>query len=138
MPPWDSPAAELTDFLGEDDDPRVENTTAVIHPATMSPLLVWALRTVTDFAPDILATLHERRRLLQRIPATGNGRVDGPAARQRIRDYFLDLRTTGGPIPTYAGHLAPRLSPTGTRPGDRRPALATTFLAGTLAVDPAG
>jgi hypothetical protein len=33
MPPWDDPSAEITDFLGENDEPRGENTTAVIHRA---------------------------------------------------------------------------------------------------------
>jgi hypothetical protein len=43
------------------------DATAPVHPAVMSPLLVWALRFSEDFAPDILAALAEHQRLRSRI-----------------------------------------------------------------------
>lgn len=47
MPPWEDPGAAIIDFLGDDfSRERGENREVVIHPATMSPLLVWALRMV--------------------------------------------------------------------------------------------
>lgn len=133
MPPWDDPGAELTDFLGENDGGRGENTTEVIHPATMSPLLVWSLRVVTDLAPDILAAIAEHRRLLACIPAS----VAGPA-RDVLERYFADLRETGRPIPVYAGSVADRrakatLARTGHDQG-QRPGVNQTFIAGTLGI----
>ncbi|KOT80907.1 hypothetical protein ADK70_27010 [Streptomyces rimosus subsp. pseudoverticillatus] len=54
MPPWEDPAAVMSDFLGTNDDtPDGENSVAIVHPAVMAPLLVWALRTVLDLSPDI-------------------------------------------------------------------------------------
>lgn len=44
----------MSDFLGTNDDtPDGENNIAIVHPAVMAPLLVWALRTVLDLSPDI-------------------------------------------------------------------------------------
>ena len=49
---------ELRDYLPAEDG-RNENATAPVHPAVMSPLLIWALRFTEDFAADILAALAE-------------------------------------------------------------------------------
>ena len=66
MPPWE--AGGIRDYLPAEDG-RNENATAPIHPAVMSPLLVWALRFTEDFAPDILGALAEQQRLRSRIAA---------------------------------------------------------------------
>lgn len=66
MPPWE--AEGTRDYLPAEDG-RNENATAPVHPAVMSPLLVWALRFTEDFAPDILAALAEQQRLRSRIAA---------------------------------------------------------------------
>ncbi|WP_188197436.1 hypothetical protein [Nonomuraea sp. SYSU D8015] len=50
MPPWE--AGDHSDYLPEAD---AMGTTAPIHPAVMSPPLIWALRFVEDFAEDIIA-----------------------------------------------------------------------------------
>lgn len=131
MPPWDNPVAELSDFLGEDDTSRGENTTAVIHPATMSPLLVWALRTVTDLAPDILAAWRERQRLMANLPAKAKPGRDREAQR-RLHQYFAHLRDTGQSIPVYIG-VAPNLDKGRTDEG-RRSAISPTFIAATLGI----
>lgn len=65
MPPWESTG--LRDYLPADEATN-ENTTPPIHPAVMSPLLIWALRFVEDFADDILAAWEERQRLVRQIP----------------------------------------------------------------------
>jgi hypothetical protein len=85
MPPWDQPGAEPGDFLSAATGTAGENTTIPVHPAVMSPLLVAALRTVTDFAPDILAAWRDARRLFGRIPSapTPGGRADIRACLQR-------------------------------------------------------
>ncbi|WP_339131857.1 hypothetical protein WJM95_23975 [Streptomyces sp. f51] len=141
MPPWDNPEVELTEFLGENDDPpRGENSTEVIHPATMAPLLIWALRMITDIAPGILAAVRERRRLLGNVVRTGQKGNARPTAEARrlIRDYFEELRSTGRPIPTYEGPGAPTIALTrGSRnPKDRFP-IGWTFIAGILGVSAA-
>jgi hypothetical protein len=66
MPPWE--AEGMRDYLPAEDG-RNENATAPIHPAVVSPLLIWALRFTEDFAPDILAALAEQQRLRSRIAA---------------------------------------------------------------------
>ena len=63
MPPWENEGVKH--YLATDTTPN-ENTTAAIHPAVMSPLLIWSLRFL-DFADDIIAAWHEHQRLLTRI-----------------------------------------------------------------------
>ncbi|MFF5755193.1 hypothetical protein ACFY7A_07080 [Streptomyces longwoodensis] len=135
MPPWDDPGAAITDFLGENDEPRGENTTAVIHPATMSPLLVWALRVITDLAPDILAAWRESRRLLANLPPKSERGLKGRAVRQRLREYFDGLRAAGKPVPTHGGYLAPSLAKAATARGATREAMSATFIGGMLGVN---
>ncbi|MGW7278855.1 hypothetical protein ACWGIV_11225 [Streptomyces sp. NPDC054844] len=135
MPPWDDPGAAITDFLGEGDEPRGENTTAVIHPATMSPLLVWALRMVTDLAPDVLAAWRESRRLVANLPPKAERGLKGRAVRQRLREYFGGLRAAGKPVPTYGGYLAPNLAKAAMARGATRDAVSATFIGGMLGVN---
>lgn len=51
MPPWDD--EPFSDFLPVGNG-RSQNTTPIIHPSTMAPLLFWALKFL-DFAPDVVA-----------------------------------------------------------------------------------
>ncbi|MFJ8313488.1 MULTISPECIES: hypothetical protein [unclassified Streptomyces] len=93
----------MYDFLGPDDDPRAggENSTVPVHPAVMSPLLVWAIRTVTDFAPDILAAWRAFKDCSRRLAPD-----PVPAGRDIIRGYLDALRASGQPLPTYVGRRA--------------------------------
>ena len=99
----------------------------------MSPLLVWALRTVTDFAPDILAAWREARRLADRIPRRPNPaeRADIRAYLQRLDDTRSGCRFTGRQTASLArAHQA-------TQPGKTtgvRPLVHNRFVAGTLGV----
>jgi len=101
MPPWHRLGVD--DFL-----PRApatgggENATEAISPATMGPLLIWALRVVDDFADDILAAWAESRRLADaavRTPGT-------PESKARLKHYLQDLVDRGQPVPSRpnAGH----------------------------------
>lgn len=125
MPPWDAPGAAPGDFLGAATSTTGENTTIPVHPAVMSPLLIAALRTVTDFAPDILAAWRDARRLFGRIPSTPTpgGRADIRACLQRMRD-------TGQPLPVFTEYRATRLGHTGLD----RPLIHNRVIAGTLGV----
>lgn len=98
MPPWDGPGTTPHDFLGAPNGGAGENTTMPVHPAVMSPLLVWALRTVTDFGPDILAAWREAQRLFAQVPSAPK-----PGGRADIRAYLQRLRDTGQPLSTFTG-----------------------------------
>ncbi|MBT2401471.1 hypothetical protein [Streptomyces sp. ISL-100] len=134
MPPWEDEGASHADYLGERASAGGEASVPVIHPAVMSPLLVWAIRMVTEFAPDILAAVRERKRLLARMaPTTVKG------GRARIREHFTRLVASGQKIPT---DIRRAIEPTAgrrsagatTAPGDGRMPVAAQFLAGLLEV----
>lgn len=91
MPPWET--GGMHDYLPTADGSN-ENTTPPIHPAVMSPLLVWALRFTQDFATDILAALAEQRRLQARIPP----RFSAEAA-IRLAALLDQHQRTGVPLP---------------------------------------
>ncbi len=80
MPPWENEG--IKHYLATDTTPN-ENTTAAIHPAVMSPLLIWSLRFL-GFADDITAAWHEHQRLLARVREHPN-----PGATAALRT-FLD------------------------------------------------
>lgn len=98
-PPWETEG--LDDYL-----PAAtavgENETEPITAATMGPLLVWALRFVEDFAPDILAARAERQRL-QAVVADLTGDEDDT----RLLAYLRGLRSSQKPLPTFTGGKAP-------------------------------
>jgi hypothetical protein len=80
MPPWENEGVKH--YLATDTTPN-ENTTPAIHPAVMSPLLIWSLRSL-DFADDITAAWHEHQRILSRVREHPN-----PDATDALR-AFLD------------------------------------------------
>jgi integrase len=131
MPPWEDPGAAITDFLDDFQRHSGENRTVVVHPATMSPTLVWALRMVVDFAPDITAAYREWQRLDNRIVAPGSALPDGP---QKVRDHLRHLRDSGGKLPTYVGHLDKAIIGRWHQGGDGPPPINNSYLAGLLGV----
>ncbi|MFF5781793.1 hypothetical protein ACFY7Y_33370 [Streptomyces virginiae] len=129
MPPWAEPASAPGDFTDSSNGPaRGENRTPVIHPATMSPLLVWALRMVLDLAPDILAARREWQRLEAAVVPPGSAPRDG---RDRLRAYMRQLRASGEGIPAYRGRSTRAVSARWDTSG---PAANVRFIAGLLAV----
>lgn len=134
MPPWDEPGAAPTDFLDTPTATAGENTTSPIHPAVMSPLLIAALRTVTDFAPDILAARREAHRLFDRIPPAAR-----PGGRADLRAYLQRLRQSGQLLPVFTrrqpGALARahRMTPPG-QAGLAHPLVHNKLLAATLGI----
>ncbi|AZP22898.1 integrase [Streptomyces aquilus] len=127
MPPWEDPAAVMSDFLGANDDtPGGENAVAIVHPAVMAPLLVWALRMVLDLSPDILAAAREHRRLLAAIPDRApRGGTETAVA------HLRGLLAAGQQLPSSG---APGATAVRARFGGPLPPMANTFLAGTLGV----
>lgn len=93
MPPW---VREGVDDYLPAQTPRGGNATEPITPATMGPLLVWALRMVDDFAHDILTAWAESRRLTDLADAT----VGTPASKARLKRYLEDLTARGAPVPS--------------------------------------
>ncbi|MFG2917020.1 hypothetical protein ACGF0D_29550 [Kitasatospora sp. NPDC048298] len=125
MPPWEDEGASHADYLGERASTGGEASTPVIHPAVMSPLLVWAIRMVTDLAPDILAAVRERERLLARAAPSAV-----KSGRATIRDHLRQLVDGGQKIPTDARR---KIDPT---PRAGRLPIAAQYLAGLLEVAP--
>jgi hypothetical protein len=96
MPPWNRLGVD--DFLPATPTAgRGENTTEPISPATMGPLLIWALRMVDDFADDILAAWTENRRLAEIASRTESS----PASRARLKHYLQGLVVRGQPVPSH-------------------------------------
>ncbi|MGV9884839.1 hypothetical protein [Streptomyces sp. NPDC003006] len=99
MPPWENPEGGGTGAYADglkQWQRDGENTTAPIHPSVMSPLLVWALRTVTGLAPDILAARAEMRSFLNNTPTSAQ-----PGGQDKIRAYLQQLDETGQPVPGF-------------------------------------
>jgi hypothetical protein len=108
LPPWEATA--LQDFLPPPPGSN-ENSIPPIHPAVMSPLLIWALRFIEDFADDIIAGWAEYQRLRPRIQDEAN-----PDAAAGLTALLHRHNAGHQPLP---GVLGP----------DGRPALAKTYLA---------
>lgn len=64
MPPWED--EPISDLLSRGERSG-ENTTRIIHPATMAPLLMWAQRFL-EFADDIAAATHWWNTRLAQVP----------------------------------------------------------------------
>lgn len=127
MPPWDEYGAD--DYLTAPQNTKGRNRRIPIHPATMSPLLVWALRFVTDLSSDILAASDERTRLLARSPSEPRAEDS-----QILTAYFDRLRAAGHSIP---GTGKPRHSNQHRKEHDHdsdRLSVDIRYIAGILAV----
>jgi hypothetical protein len=92
MPPWEADMG-FKDFLPASPATN-ENTTSPIHPAVMSPLLIWALRFVEDFSDDIFAGWREHQRLSAQIKDDCE-----PDAGQRLRALIEGHAAEGRPLP---------------------------------------
>ncbi|MGW1438567.1 integrase [Streptomyces griseus] len=93
-PPW--VAEGMDDYLPAA-SPMGENVTEPIGPATMGPLLVWALRFVEEYADDILNAYEEHRRLVAAADAL-KGPLK-PGAGERLVAYLEQLEAEGKPVP---------------------------------------
>jgi hypothetical protein len=94
-PPWHREGAD--DFLPAATR-RGENATDPITPATMGPLLTWALRTVEDFAQDILTAWELKRSMTARslsVTAT-------PDTRASLFAYLADITAHGRTLPAVS------------------------------------
>jgi integrase len=90
MPPWEKDGVKH--YLGTDATSN-ENTTPAIHPAVMSPLLIWSLRFL-DFADDIIAAWREHQRLLTLVRDQPN-----PDATAALRAFLNEWVTEHGELP---------------------------------------
>lgn len=91
-PPWSREGCD--DYLPAASS-RGENTTDPISPATMGPLLIWALRVVEDFADDILGAWRECARMMA-VPKHGDNEVGRP----KLEAYLQILKLMRLPVPT--------------------------------------
>jgi len=113
IPPWEEKG--IADLLGPSTW-TAENKTPPVHPQTMSPLLLWALRFVDIFAADILRAVAERDRLQANIP-TSKAATDNA----RVLDYIRERSAAGRLLPGWSGK-------------GRENCLAQDYIAGTLGV----
>jgi hypothetical protein len=99
MPPWE--ATSMRDYLPSGRD-RNENTTEPIHPAVMSPLLIWAVRFVEDFADDIITAWDKHQLLASQLRNERNS--DATAGLIAMLEFHADQ---GVPLPgvVRAGEL---------------------------------
>jgi hypothetical protein len=93
QPPWDIEG--LDEYLPATPTTIGENATEPVAEQTMGPLLIWAMRTVDDFADDILAAWTERRQMIEYVPARPST-ATGQAA---LHAYLDPLVAAHKPIP---------------------------------------
>ncbi len=94
-PPWISKGRD--DYLPAATAVTGENSTEPLDPATVGPLLIWALRVIDDFADDILAGWAENRRITTQARQAVATRETLAAVKQYLRGLAEHRR----PVPTY-------------------------------------
>jgi hypothetical protein len=96
-PPWEG--EDIADYCTGERAKSNENTTAVIHPTTMGPLLVWAMLLTDNLADDIVRASERRDAAEAALPA-------GPsAAGCRAAHAYLDRRLRDGTTALPAKHM---------------------------------
>ncbi|MEU3125667.1 integrase [Streptomyces sp. NPDC047726] len=93
MPPWARDGVD--DYLPAQTS-RGENSTEPINPATMGPLLIWALRMVDDFSADVHAAWQETHRITERAERT----ACTPESKASLKRYLTQRMARGEPIPS--------------------------------------
>ncbi|MDM3927809.1 hypothetical protein QRB41_27325 [Mycobacterium avium subsp. hominissuis] len=120
MPPWETD--DIDAVLGPPLNTN-ENATPPIHPLTMSPLLAWALRTVTDFGPDIIRGYRDYLDIGEQARAAKTARGEAPRI---LRTYVETLRASGRAIPGNSRHIKGG--------GPTSPTIAATYVAAHLGI----
>ncbi|MDJ0341766.1 integrase [Streptomyces sp. H10-C2] len=92
-PPWDETG--IDDYLPSEKGGGGENSREPLATQTMGPLLIWAMRTVDDFADDILAAWEEARRLAEAARTT----AATTAGRAALHAYLVPIIEDGAPVP---------------------------------------
>ncbi|MGP5002210.1 hypothetical protein ACTXIX_16760 [Glutamicibacter ardleyensis] len=117
-PPWER-LGNLEDIVGASDW-TAENKTEPIHPATMSPLLIWCQRLVNDLSSDVIEASSVRDKMKAAIPKEqpSNGL-------EIINSYIRELQLTGQKLPATIVR---------NRRQGRSTAVAAEYLSATLGV----
>ncbi|WP_370123666.1 hypothetical protein [Streptacidiphilus sp. MAP12-33] len=92
-PPWDEYG--MDDYLPATRSVGPENARDPLTPATMGPLLIWAIRLVEELSTDILAARAEAAR----IADAARTQSSTSAGRARLDAYADALIATSGPVP---------------------------------------
>lgn len=93
QPPWEVEGAQ--ELLGPANW-SAENKTTPIHPQTMSPLLDWALRFVSEFSEDILSAIKEKQALL-----AGYRELVQPGDVEKLHEYLAQFLHCNPGIPGF-------------------------------------
>ncbi|MEU0819730.1 integrase [Streptomyces mirabilis] len=105
MPPWE--AVGVDDYLpAEDGEEGVENSREPLSPATMGPLLIWALRFIDDLAEDIFAAWAETRCITETAEANTTNK-DGLAA---LHAFLRPSLAGKAPLPASTTKSSPTLA----------------------------
>ena len=93
-PPWD--VVGVNDYISPAAPTGPQNATPPLAEATISPMLVWAMRVVEDLAEDIIAA-HAAVALIDgNVPTHAT-----PGGVQRLNEYFDQILASDGPLPIY-------------------------------------
>jgi hypothetical protein len=95
QPPW---LSEGTDDFLPPASSSAENTTEPVTPATMGPLLIWALRVVENFSEDILRAVQLKDEILIKAGQTAPTTAGATALEQ----YLGKLVAAGISLPSMA------------------------------------
>ena len=113
QPPWEP--YEIDDLLGPA-NARLENKTPPIHPQSMSPLLLWALRFANDFSDDIIRASEKHGEMM---PSVRRASAKPTGGKARLDAYLNELRQSGQALPVHTNLTG-------------QPQLAKAYLAATL------
>lgn len=102
-PPWENSELGRASVLGPANWSS-ENKTTPIHPQTMSGLLIWALRFVTDFSDDILAA-----KQLKATPCEIPPNLEALSPHQRFRVYIAHRREDSQTVPGWVSTNRPNI-----------------------------
>ena len=92
MPLWETDGIEAV--LGKSNW-TPENKSEPIHPETMGPLLIWALRFVEEFSPDVLRAIRTKEKLRRNGTSTTK-----EGYTQQVRDYAVEIKAAGTAVPS--------------------------------------
>jgi hypothetical protein len=94
QPPWE--VVGFDQYVSASHPIGPENATPPLAEATISPLLIWAMRVVEDLSDDILAAHAEVELIHQDIPDHAE-----PGGVQRLNAYLDHLLSSDDPLPIY-------------------------------------
>ncbi|MGW3823393.1 integrase [Streptomyces sp. NPDC005071] len=105
MPPWHEVGVD--DYLPADgSEGNAENSREPLSPATMGPLLIWAMRLVDDLSEDIMSAWAET----ERIGNIAAGNATSPKGLEALHAFLRPILADHAPLPTNTGRGGTRIA----------------------------